>query len=212
MPWKEIRVEEQRLLVVQDREEGMSISELAEIHGVSRKTIYKWLDRYQEQGVQGLRNPSRRRHHSPNQVSAEVEAAIVEARQRWRWGPGKLRVKLCGQDSSQQWPALPFADPIENLDQPEIDLPHLHVDAEHLDVHFVAQAVDLPRVLAAQHVSAVDEAVIVVGHRRDVHHAFDEVLDELDEQAEPRHAGDIAFELIADLVGHELHLLPLQQL
>src|ERR1035441_3228902 len=45
MPWKEIRVEEQRLLVVQDREEGMSISELAEIHGVSRKTIYKWLDR-----------------------------------------------------------------------------------------------------------------------------------------------------------------------
>ena len=106
MPWKEIRVEEQRLLVVQDREEGMSISELAEIHGVSRKTIYKWLDRYQEQGVQGLRNLSRRPHHSPNQVSAEVEAAIVEARQRWRWGPGKLRVKLCGQDSSQQWPAV----------------------------------------------------------------------------------------------------------
>ena len=99
-------MEEQRLLVVQDREEGMSISELAEIHGVSRKTIYKWLDRYQEQGVQGLRNLSRRPHHSPNQVSAEVEAAIVEARQRWRWGPGKLRVKLCGQDSSQQWPAV----------------------------------------------------------------------------------------------------------
>ena len=79
---------------------------MAEIHGVSRKTIYKWLDRYQEQGVQGLRNLSRRPHHSPNQVSAEVEAAIVEARQRWRWGPGKLRVKLCGQDSSQQWPAV----------------------------------------------------------------------------------------------------------
>lgn len=106
MPWQEIRVEEQRLMAVQEHREGTSISELAEINGVSRKTIYKWLERYEEQGVEGLSNVSRRPHRSPGQVTAEVETAIVEARQRWRWGPGKLRVKLCEQDSAQQWPAV----------------------------------------------------------------------------------------------------------
>jgi putative transposase len=106
MPWQENRVEERRLLAVQDREEGMSISELAEIHGVSRKTIYKWLERYEGEGLEGLSDLSRRPHHSPRQVSAEVESAIVAARQRWKWGPGKLRVKLIQQDSSQQWPAV----------------------------------------------------------------------------------------------------------
>ena len=45
-----------------------------------------------------------------------------------------------------------------------------------------------------------------------MHEPFDVVFDQLDEQAERRDAGDVAFELVADLVGHELHFLPLQQL
>src|SRR5437762_13260892 len=99
MPWQEIRVEEQRLSMVQDHEEGISISELAEIYGVSRKTVYKWLGRHEEHGLEGLNDVSRRPHHSPHQVTAEMEAAIVAARHRWRWGPGKLRVKLSQQDN-----------------------------------------------------------------------------------------------------------------
>ena len=43
-------------------------------------------------------------------------------------------------------------------------------------------------------------------------HAFDEVLNQLDEQPEGRHPGDVAVELVADLVGHEADLLPLHQL
>ena len=50
-------MEEQRLMAVQEHREGTSISELAEINGVSRKTIYKWLERYE-----GLSNVSRRPH------------------------------------------------------------------------------------------------------------------------------------------------------
>lgn len=106
MPWKDLRVERQRLLLVQDYEEGASISELAGIYEVSRKTIYKWLERHDEQGVAGLADASRRPHKSPNQVSAEVEAAIVEARHRWKWGPRKLRVKLCQQDEARPWPSI----------------------------------------------------------------------------------------------------------
>ena len=59
---------------------------------------------------------------------------------------------------------------------------------------------------------ALDEPVVVVRHRRDVHHALDEVLDQLDEQPERRDAGDVAFEFVADLVRHEADLLPLDQL
>lgn len=106
MPWKDLRVEQLRLLLIQDHEEGASISELAGIYAVSRKTIYKWLERHEEQGVAGLADRSRRPHESPHQVSAAVEQAIVEARQRWKWGPRKLRVKLCERDGSRQWPSV----------------------------------------------------------------------------------------------------------
>jgi putative transposase len=92
--------------MVQDHEEGASISELAEIHGISRKTVYKWLERHEAQGVTGLMDVSRRPHESPNQVSEETEAAIVEARRRWKWGPRKLRIKLCQQDEDRQWPCV----------------------------------------------------------------------------------------------------------
>lgn len=106
MPWKDLRVEQLRLLLIQDHEEGASISELAGIYAVSRKTIYKWLERHEEEGIAGLTDRSRRPHESPHQVSAAVEQAIVEARQRWKWGPRKLRVKLCERDGSRQWPSV----------------------------------------------------------------------------------------------------------
>jgi len=106
MPWKEVRVEEQRLSIVQEHRDGASISSLAESYEVSRKTIYKWLQRYEQQGPSGLVDRCRRPLHSPNQVSLEVEQAIVKARHRWKWGPGKLRVKLCQSDPSIVWPAV----------------------------------------------------------------------------------------------------------
>lgn len=98
-------MEDQRIDVVKEHLEGMSIAELSGIYGISRKTIYKWLERYSEQGVKGLSDRSRRPAHSPNQVSPEVEAAILAARKKWGWGPRKLLVKLEQQDSRITWPA-----------------------------------------------------------------------------------------------------------
>ena len=95
-------MEQQRLLVIQAYEEGLGVSELAAVHGISRKTVYKWLDRHPEHGLAGLADLSRRPHDSPNQVSAEIEAA----RQRWKWGLRKLRVKLCQADSRRDWPSV----------------------------------------------------------------------------------------------------------
>jgi hypothetical protein len=44
-----------------------------------------------------------------------------------------------------------------------------------------------------------------------VHHPFHEVLDEFQVQTECADAGDVAFEGLTNLVGHEAHLLPLHQ-
>src|SRR5256885_6580178 len=109
-------------------------------------------------------------------------------------------------------PTLPFANALQNLDKAQIYLTHFHVDADDLHFHLVAEPVDLLRVLAPQQVRGFDEPVIVVGHRRYVNKALDEVLDQLDEETEGRDPSDEALELVADLVGHELDLLPLQQL
>jgi putative transposase len=106
MPWKEIRVEQQKEALIREYQEGAAIIELAAAYGISRKTVYKWLGRHEEFGPSGLSDLSRRPHHSPTQVTAEVEAAIVAARLRWKWGPRKLRVKLGQSDQTQNWPSV----------------------------------------------------------------------------------------------------------
>jgi transposase len=73
----------------------LSISELCDLYGVSRKTGYKWIDRYLRHGPAGLEERSRRPHASPNQTGEEIVAALLEARRRHpSWGAKKLLVLL----------------------------------------------------------------------------------------------------------------------
>ena len=70
---------------------GESKVALAVEYGVSRKTVYKWLDRYKERGLAGLVDESRRPHSSPMVTSAELALAAVELRRAHRsWGPKKI--------------------------------------------------------------------------------------------------------------------------
>jgi transposase InsO family protein len=70
-----------------------SVADLARRFGISRKTAYKWIERFLS-GCE-LVDRSRRPHSTPNAVRAEIEDAIVAARrQRPRWGPKKLRAAL----------------------------------------------------------------------------------------------------------------------
>jgi putative transposase len=105
MPWKENKSMDLRVQLIQEYREGESISELSEVYGVSRKTIYKWLERHAAGGAAGLADRSRAPRHSPQKLSEEVIAQIIAARQRWKWGPRKLRVKLSAADPQMVWPA-----------------------------------------------------------------------------------------------------------
>lgn len=94
-----------RVQLIQDYEEGESIAALAGIYSVARKTIYKWLARHEAEGVVGLGDRSRAPQHCPGKLSDEVIAHIIKARQRWSWGPRKLRVKLVAAHPHMNWPA-----------------------------------------------------------------------------------------------------------
>lgn len=105
MPWKESKTMDLRVQLIHDHEEGESISALSEIYGVARKTIYKWLERHDAAGVAGLADRSRAPQHCPHKLSADVIAEIIAARQRWNWGPRKLRVKLAAAQPKITCPA-----------------------------------------------------------------------------------------------------------
>ena len=105
MPWKESKTMDLRVQLIQDYDEGESIAALAEIYGVARKTIYKWLERHDAAGVAGLADRSRAPQHTPHKLSEDVIAEIIAARQRWNWGPRKLRVKLAAAQPKIIWPA-----------------------------------------------------------------------------------------------------------
>lgn len=104
MPWKESKPMDQRVQLIQDYEDGESITALAEVYGIARKTVYKWLGRHASGGVAGLADRSRAPLHYPSKLSEEMIAAIIAARQRWKWGPRKLRVKLNTAEPEIVWP------------------------------------------------------------------------------------------------------------
>ena len=105
MPWTENKTIELRGQTITDYNEGESVV-LAEIYNVSRKTIYKWLARHEESGLPGRADRSPTPHRSPTQLSDEIVAAIIAARQRWNWMPRKLRLKLVAAQPKIVWPVV----------------------------------------------------------------------------------------------------------
>jgi putative transposase len=96
MPWRNTAPMDQRTQFIADHlRETQTITELCDQYGVSRKTGYKWIDRYLRLGPAGLEERSRRPHRAPNQTADEIVAAILEARHRHPvWGGKKLRALL----------------------------------------------------------------------------------------------------------------------
>ena len=63
--------------------------------GVSRKTGYKWLRRYEVDGAAGLEDRSRAPQSHPNALADDVVQVVLALRRRHpRWGPRKLRILL----------------------------------------------------------------------------------------------------------------------
>ena len=92
--------------VLRAKAPGACIAALCREYAVSRKTGYKWLARFDAEGVEALADMSRR----PRRVvetSGEVVLQIQELRAAHpRWGPKKLRVLLARRLPNEEVPSV----------------------------------------------------------------------------------------------------------
>jgi len=86
---------DERMQFVIRFKDGESMASLCREFGISRKTGYKLFERYEECGLEGLSDRTRRPFRYANQLPEQVEAAIIAAkREKPNWGARKIRERL----------------------------------------------------------------------------------------------------------------------
>lgn len=106
MAWKQVKVEEQRKnfihAVLTDQKDFKS---LCQEYDISRKTGYKWLKRYQSEGLDGLCDKSTAPHSRPHAIEDYIINQILEVRiKNPRWGPKKVYGWLVNNKPNIDWP------------------------------------------------------------------------------------------------------------
>jgi transposase InsO family protein len=108
MPWTETAPVDQRTAFIADhRQDYYAMTELCARYGVSRKTGYKWLARFEQEGRGGLADRSRAPHQCPHRIPADTATLLCTARRRHPdWGAGKLLDYLGPRHPAIDWPAV----------------------------------------------------------------------------------------------------------
>jgi putative transposase len=109
MPWMETAPMQQREKFVADHRRGLyKMSELCARYNISRKTGYKWLERFHFHGIEGLVDRSHAPHHCPHRISEEMAKLLCATRRkRPSWGPEKILDNLKPKHRAiTEWPAL----------------------------------------------------------------------------------------------------------
>lgn len=98
MTWRDVTVEEERYQFVQEAlnsNTNILFQELCEKFNISPKTGYKWLDRFLEQGIAGLKDQSRARLTQSEKITKDVEQCIIALRKEYpTWGPKKIHALM----------------------------------------------------------------------------------------------------------------------
>jgi putative transposase len=107
MPWRTICAMDERMRFIVEYERGeVGVAELCRRAGISRKTGYKWLARYQAAGPSGLAARSSAPHRRPHTVpSAMVERLLAARAAHPTWGPKKLVVWVGKREPGLALPA-----------------------------------------------------------------------------------------------------------
>jgi putative transposase len=108
MGWMETCAMDERMrfvMAVEKRDEAFAM--VCRGFGVSRKTGYKWLERYRDEGVEGLRDRSRAPLHHPQAMTEAIaERCLAVRRAHPTWGPVKVRGTLERRFPRTAWPAV----------------------------------------------------------------------------------------------------------
>jgi transposase InsO family protein len=83
-----------------------SFIQICEAFGISTKTGYKWVNRFEEEGIEGLKDRRRNPITRPRDTPSDLQATIVATRLRHpSWGPKKIKKILERDHSEIQWPS-----------------------------------------------------------------------------------------------------------
>ena len=109
MPWLETAPMEQRQRFIADRVRDLySMTELCARYGISRKTGYKWIERFELHGAEGLRDRSHAPRRCPHRIAPALAALLCTLRRAHpSWGPAKLLDYLRPRHAEiEAWPAV----------------------------------------------------------------------------------------------------------
>lgn len=96
---KEIR---QRLKWIELYEETKNAGLVCRRCGISRPTLRKWLNRYKENGLDGIKDVSKRPHTSPNaKINLQMEEWILSLRKERKLGARRIQNELLREHSVQ---------------------------------------------------------------------------------------------------------------
>lgn len=74
---------------------GEAVSIICKRYGVSRKTYYKWNNRYKQKGIDGLLDISRRPHNIKyKKVTSEIQETVLDLRLTKRFGCNRIKFRL----------------------------------------------------------------------------------------------------------------------
>lgn len=106
MPWKETYPMDQRRKFITDwLEQDWSMVDLCTGYGVSRKTGYKWIERFKAEGIEALDDRSRAPWRHPNATPDRVTNEIIALRRQHPfWGPRKLLARWKRLNPRSEWP------------------------------------------------------------------------------------------------------------
>ena len=107
MPWRECNQMDERLKFIARLLDGEQMAAVCREFNVSRKTGYKILRRYNDVGLEGLTDRSRRPYRHANQLPVQIETLIVRCKQdKPHWGAPKIRERLARLYPDVHTPAI----------------------------------------------------------------------------------------------------------
>jgi transposase InsO family protein len=115
MPWKETEPMTEKIKFIANYLDDSfdSFNELCLFYGISRKTGYKYVEQYQKEGLDGLKERSRAPHHHGRKTADWKESSILDVRDKHKtWGGKKILNWLSQEYSNVDWPAKSTIDDI----------------------------------------------------------------------------------------------------
>jgi len=108
MPWKIISAMDQKIQLIADwQKQNFSLTDLSQKYGISRPTVYKLIERYEQCGIEGLKEQSRAPKICPHRTPEKVISLVIQEKLKNRKrGPRKIRAQLKRQHPNLELPAI----------------------------------------------------------------------------------------------------------